>query len=1288
MKKLYKNLFSYLALGAGLLVAGNGYSQFGCGSAVVLTNGYTQTGIVTPGTGGAEDWNVNPTGTSINSFYWDDDVYLFEYTSGATAENISMTIDSRNGWNGIGIFDDCSGTTFSNVLDDMGSGSSGVRTVSATISAGNTVYIAVGQYGTPNDLDFDVTDFTVVSISCPDPVSLNVMNLTGVSADLAWTENGSATEWEVVYGTSGFTPAATGITTTTNPQATGVLTPNTTYNFYVRSVCAVGDTSGWSGPFVFTTPCATLIPPYLQTFDSFLPDACWDEATSGTMATGPTGLGTGQWGGNTYLPSNTADVNIYGSGISDWVLSPMFDLSGAMYKVELDVAVTNFNSSGVDAMEADDEVILAYSEDGVTWIAINTWTVADNLTNSLSSYTFYNPSNGTNVQFAVYASSGTTTGTDYDFHIDNFNIEVMATCPAPSAITSTWVDNDSIAFSWTAGYLESNWNVEVGAVGFTPGTSTAVFTGTTIQTADSAAGLTQLTNYDVYVQADCGGGDMSAWVGPVTISTGATCADVSAITIDNTNADSVFVSWTANGTESMWDIEFGPAGYTAGTGTMMSGTATNDTITGLMSNTAYDIYVRSDCGGVDQGLWVGPISYVTGCLDLLPVTLPFIEDFESMNGTIVGDSAFYCGTDKAWSFETDLQNFGRITYGTNSLLQISGNGALTMDVSVNSNDAISYATLRLDLSNYATSADLKFSCNYMEDGDETDTDDKIWVRGSDQDSWVEILDWNSGTGGTSDVVFSLLEFDLSGALSAVSQVPSNTFEVRFGWSDNFTVGSDGVAFDDIRIEEITCSTPTNFAVTYTNADSVVIDWNVVGAAASWNIEYGPVGFTPGTGTGTIVTTTNHPDTIVGLVAGNIYDFYVQGDCGSGDLSNYAGALEVVPNVLNDSACQAITVNVDGIPVIFGNHGSTNTGEPGSLSYSTVWFEFVAPASGHVAIATCGATVSNEISLFDVIADCADYTSYVEMNNVTTNPWNCDGLNTPAGLEACALTPGATYRFKVGNTSSLGDYSTFPVTLWDLEYEAGTGSTIAACASTDTVNLLGTVTGSSSYVFDGVFEYPSNGTVIYDDSLAVAANFTLGNKDVYYIVENSCMSDTAFVTVNVSTESYSGTAIAPFTTCNSDVFLPNGLTGTVDAGGTWTDNSGTGLLGGTNNNIFAASGLPVGTYPFTYTVSNGVCPAASTTVNVTLTNCTSVEENAMLFSVYPNPNEGTFNITSTVSEVVTVTVLDVQGKVVYNNKMSIAGGVPQVISLDNVETGMYILKVASESNVSTQSFIVK
>ena len=36
------------------------------------------------------------------------------------------------------------------------------------------------------------------------------------------------------------------------------LNPGTAYDWYVREVCAPGDTSAWAGPASFTTACPTL----------------------------------------------------------------------------------------------------------------------------------------------------------------------------------------------------------------------------------------------------------------------------------------------------------------------------------------------------------------------------------------------------------------------------------------------------------------------------------------------------------------------------------------------------------------------------------------------------------------------------------------------------------------------------------------------------------------------------------------------------------------------------------------------------------------------------------------------------------------------------------------------------------------------------------------------------------------------------------------------------------------------------------------------------------------------
>ncbi|MFT7157429.1 MAG: hypothetical protein ACI8Q1_002448, partial [Parvicella sp.] len=134
-------------------------------------------------------------------------------------------------------------------------------------------------------------------------------------------------------------------------------------------------------------------------------------------------------------------------------------------------------------------------------------------------------------------------------------------CPDVSGITASWLDNDSVGVTWTAGGSEVDWNIELGAVGFAPNTGAEIYAGNVSSADDTIGGLTQLTNYEIYVSGDCGSGFTSSWVGPITFTTLPNCSDVSGLTLDYATADSLVVSWTSNGSETMWDMEYGPVGY-------------------------------------------------------------------------------------------------------------------------------------------------------------------------------------------------------------------------------------------------------------------------------------------------------------------------------------------------------------------------------------------------------------------------------------------------------------------------------------------------------------------------------------------------------------------------------------------------------------------------------------------------------------------------------------------------------------------------------------------------------
>jgi parallel beta-helix repeat protein len=93
-------------------------------------------------------------------------------------------------------------------------------------------------------------------------------------------------------------------------------------------------------------------------------------------------------------------------------------------------------------------------------------------------------------------------------------------CAMPYALTATNITDVSAVLGWTPGGTEAEWNVEVHTPGNSPGTGTPVVsvTGTTTNPW-TATGMTQLTNYVFFVQADCGSSN-SDWAGPFAFATG------------------------------------------------------------------------------------------------------------------------------------------------------------------------------------------------------------------------------------------------------------------------------------------------------------------------------------------------------------------------------------------------------------------------------------------------------------------------------------------------------------------------------------------------------------------------------------------------------------------------------------------------------------------------------------------------------------------------------------------------------------------------------------------------
>ncbi|MFA6059944.1 MAG: PKD domain-containing protein [Taibaiella sp.] len=154
--------------------------------------------------------------------------------------------------------------TTNNVLDNGFNGPNLYQYTVPILVANQTKQISSVQItrtsaiGTDATLNIFAISIQESAVSCAAPTTPTATGITTTTASLNWTQAGTPLQWQIKYGAPGFSPATAGtsIFTATKPYTLNPpLTIATSYDYYVRAVCAAGDTSAWSVVTNFTTAC-------------------------------------------------------------------------------------------------------------------------------------------------------------------------------------------------------------------------------------------------------------------------------------------------------------------------------------------------------------------------------------------------------------------------------------------------------------------------------------------------------------------------------------------------------------------------------------------------------------------------------------------------------------------------------------------------------------------------------------------------------------------------------------------------------------------------------------------------------------------------------------------------------------------------------------------------------------------------------------------------------------------------------------------------------------------------
>ena len=488
---------------------------------------------------------------------------------------------------------------------------SGIKTVNIAYAGPVTINFTSGNYysGIGFELIAQCTDCFP-----PANVTLSDITMTGVTA--SWI--GSSSEY-ALYLTS--TSDTIYTTSTENTYTFNTLTPASHYTMYIRSLCG-NDSSLLSPAVTFNTSCDAITitesTPWFENFEGYTSNqfVCWETPVMYTANNGTFPLVYRGYAQSCHSGVNSVELK----GPEQMLVLPEFDndiqdlrlsfwatkTSGATGTMEIGIITDILGSSTFQVLIADAGTPGPRGDnDGVSGNG-----------RYMGPFDF-NGATTTSGRIALRytdASASTTPGQSASsWNLDDFTVELAPGCPSPVKTsvqysnvdghnaTISFTDNDPNHNSWTVYYKASDdadWSFA--------------------ETDTTSATLTDLdpeTTYEVYVVTNCTTPDQVAdATNHIHFTTTVACPAPQNVTVSDIGMSTATVTWSSNA--SSFNIEYGPVGFTQGTGTPGTSTTNTYDLSGLISGTAYTIYVTADCGSADGTSSATSVNFNTALCDI------------------------------------------------------------------------------------------------------------------------------------------------------------------------------------------------------------------------------------------------------------------------------------------------------------------------------------------------------------------------------------------------------------------------------------------------------------------------------------------------------------------------------------------------------------------------------------------------------------------------------------------------------------------------------------------------
>jgi PKD repeat protein len=393
-----------------------------------------------------------------------------------------------------------------------------------------------------------------------------------------------------------------------------------------------------------------------------------------------------------------------------------------------------------------------------------------------------------------------------------------------------------------------------------------------------------------------GNNQVDVAIDDVSIANIPACAKPLGLTVTATTQTTGTMTWNPTGAGT-YEVRYGALGQVPFSGTTVTVTANPYTLTGLSAGSVYAVSVRKVCSSTLQSAWSTIDTLITLCG---VVSAPYVENFEVgfERGPAAGQFWNQNSTVGPCWVRTPLSSPAPPAYHWGG-----GQGATPTPNTGPANDHTTglgkYVYTEAGFGNPAGSARIAYLTSpQILLNTLTAPELRFWYHM--QGTTIGSLTVEVQTGSVTSP-FVALDSIVGGQANAwiervvsLSAYVNQTVRIRFKARTNSSgppPNSSSSTLADIAIDDFSvknappCPPPTALSATPLTSTTASISFTNA-ATGTAILEYGPVGFTPGSGT--LVSTTSNPHILTGLTQGQSYQVYVFDSCAGGLTSGSFG----------------------------------------------------------------------------------------------------------------------------------------------------------------------------------------------------------------------------------------------------------------------------------------------------------------------------------------------------------------------------------------------------------------